>query len=77
MLYFSVFGDMGNTWASVADVSLTDLYPGAGLGIRLDIPMLGLLGFDLGYGFKKPGNSDRFNNVPNGWKPHFQMGRGF
>jgi outer membrane protein insertion porin family len=77
MLYFSVFGDMGNTWSSVSDVSLTDLYPGAGLGIRLDIPMLGLLGFDLGYGFKKPGNNDRFRNLANGWKPHFQMGRGF
>jgi outer membrane protein insertion porin family len=76
-LYFSMFGDMGNTWPHVADVNLSDLYPGAGLGIRLDIPMLGLLGFDLGYGFKKPGSNDRFGNTPNGWKPHFQLGRGF
>jgi len=76
-LYFSVFGDMGNTWQRVSDVNMNDLYPGAGVGIRLDIPMLGLLGFDLGYGFKKIGNTDPFNNVANGWKPHFQLGKGF
>jgi outer membrane protein insertion porin family len=77
MLYFSMFGDMGNTWAHVSDVNLNDLYPGAGIGMRLDIPMLGLLGFDLGYGFKKPGSTDRFGNQNNGWQPHFQLGRGF
>jgi outer membrane protein insertion porin family len=77
MLYFSVFGDMGNTWSHVSDVTMTDLYPGAGLGVRLDIPMLGLLGFDLGYGFKRPGSTDRFKDNANGWKPHFQLGRGF
>jgi outer membrane protein insertion porin family len=78
MLYFSVFGDMGNTWPRVSDVNVEDLYPGAGLGIRLDIPMLGLLGFDLGYGFRKQNNNDdHFGNETNGWKFHFQMGRGF
>jgi outer membrane protein insertion porin family len=77
-LYFSVFGDMGNTWPRVADVNLNDLYPGAGVGIRLDIPMLGLLGFDLGYGFRKQNNyNNHFGSEGNGWKPHFQMGRGF
>lgn len=76
-LYFSVFGDMGNTWSNVSSVNLSDMYPGAGLGVRLDIPMLGLLGFDLGYGFKKPGNYDHFGNSANGWQPHFQLGRGF
>ena len=76
-LYFLVFGDMGNTWGHVADVSLTDLYPGAGFGVRLNIPMLGLLGFDLGYGFKTPSQFSYFNNRDNGWKPHFMMGRGF
>jgi outer membrane protein insertion porin family len=78
MLYFSVFGDMGNTWPRVSDVNLSDLYPGSGLGLRLDIPMLGLLGFDLGYGFRKQGNNDNhFGNETNGWKFHFMMGRGF
>jgi outer membrane protein insertion porin family len=77
-LYFSLFGDMGNTWPRVADVNLNDLYPGAGAGVRLDIPMLGLLGFDIGYGFRKQNNyNNHFGSDPNGWKFHFQMGRGY
>ncbi len=76
-LYFLAFGDMGNTWAHVNDVSLSDLYPGAGFGVRLNIPMLGLLGFDLGYGFKKPTQFSHFGQESNNWIPHFMMGRGF
>jgi outer membrane protein insertion porin family len=80
MLYFSVFGDIGNTWPRISDVNLMDLYPGTGLGLRLDIPMLGLLGLDLGWGFRKQdNNNNHFGNEPNGNSPkfHFQMGRGF
>lgn len=62
------FGDAGNTWNSINQFSLSDLKRGAGVGVRLEIPMLGLIGFDLGYGFdrERPG-----------WEPHFQFGRTF
>lgn len=62
------FGDAGNAWNSVYQFSLSDLKRGAGIGVRLEIPMLGLIGFDLGYGFdrERPG-----------WEPHFQLGRTF
>jgi hypothetical protein len=39
--------------------------------------MLGLMGFDFGYGFKKPGATDPFSSDANKWKFHFQMGKGF
>jgi hypothetical protein len=32
--------------------------------------MLGWLGFDLGYGFDRPGTASKF-------EPHFQIGTGF
>lgn len=76
-LYLSMFGDVGNTWAGVENVNLTDLYPGVGFGVRLMIPMLGLLGFDFGYGLRKPVQTEHFGDEANGWKFHFQMGKGY
>jgi outer membrane protein insertion porin family len=77
MLYLSAFGDMGNSWANISQVSLTDLYPGAGVGVRIDVPMLGLLGFDLGYGFKSLSDFGHFGGKANGWKFGFQLGKGY
>ena len=67
-LSFLAFADAGNAWNSIDQFSFSDLRRGAGVGVRLEIPMLGLLGFDFGYGFdrEKPG-----------WEPHFQVGRTF
>lgn len=68
MLQLAVFADAGNTWDSWSSSDFTDLNRGAGLGIRLEVPMLGILGFDYAYGFDGP---DR------GWEPHFQFGTTF
>ena len=76
-LYFSVFGDAGNTWSGLENVNPADLYPGVGLGVRLLVPMLGLMGFDEGYGFKSTSVSDPFSSKANGFRFHFQMGKGF
>ena len=76
-LYLSAFSDMGNTWARLADVDLTDLYPGVGVGLRLDVPMLGLIGFDFGYGLREPNNTNPIGYKPHGWEFHFQIGKGF
>ena len=65
---FLAFFDAGNTWNSPEQFSLSDLKRGAGVGIRLEIPMLGLIGFDFGYGFDK---------ARPGWEPHFQLGTTF
>jgi outer membrane protein insertion porin family len=63
------FFDAGNAWESLRDVNLADLKRGAGAGIRMEIPMLGWLGFDLGYGFDRAGGGK--------FEPHFQLGAGF
>ena len=44
-----------------------------GLGARLLINPIGLLGFDEGYGFDPVGTS----NSPSGWNFAFQFGKGF
>ncbi|MBN2537552.1 outer membrane protein assembly factor BamA, partial [candidate division WOR-3 bacterium] len=68
-LSFLAFADAGNTWETIDQFSLSDLKRGAGAGVRLEIPMLGLLGFDFGYGFDREGGGR--------WEPHFQVGRTF
>ena len=42
---------MGNVWSDYDIIKLTDLKRSAGIGIRLFMPMLGTLGYDIGYGF--------------------------
>lgn len=67
-LQLSAFFDAGNTWKNWADMDITSLNRGAGLGIRVEIPMLGVMGLDYAYGFDGP---------EPGWEPHFQMGASF
>ena len=63
-LAFLLFYDMGNSFPSYKDINLYDLSRGAGAGVRIEIPMMGVIGFDLGYGFdrERPG-----------FEPHFQI----
>ena len=67
-LQLAVFTDAGNTWESWSDIDLSSLNRGVGLGIRVEIPMLGVMGLDYAYGFEGPAS---------GWEPHFQMGASF
>lgn len=61
---FVLFFDAGNTFTSYRDINIHNLYRGAGGGVRVEVPMIGVMGFDLGYGF------DRDNP---GFEPHFQI----
>jgi len=60
------FFDAGNTWNSTRDFSLNDLKKGVGAGVRLEIPLLGNVGFDYAYGI------DRGK-----WEPHLIIGPAF
>jgi outer membrane protein insertion porin family len=75
-LYLGLFADVGNTWSSVSEMNLGDLYKGVGAGIRINVPMLGILGFDFAWGLDdlKKNWTDR---KPNGFKFHFLMNKGF
>lgn len=63
-LSFLMFYDAGNAFESYKDVNLHNLYRGIGVGVRIEIPMMGILGFDMGYGLDR--------EQP-GFEPHFQI----
>jgi outer membrane protein insertion porin family len=48
-----IFFDAGNTWDMPNEVNPHDLLMGAGGGLRMEIPLLGNVGFDYGYGFDR------------------------
>jgi outer membrane protein insertion porin family len=64
-----LFFDAGNTWNSTRDLDLGDLRKGAGVGVRMEIPALGRVGFDVGYGFDREEGGR--------WETHFQLGNTF
>jgi len=73
--YLLMFYDVGNTYENMTSAfsdKFMPLYHGSGIGVRLEIPMVGVMGIDLGYGFQR---------TPNGyglkWEPHFQVGTSF
>jgi outer membrane protein insertion porin family len=46
-----VFVEAGNDWATFEKYTPFDVYRSAGVGVRVFLPMFGLLGLDWGYGF--------------------------
>ena len=65
-VYALLFADAGNTWDSKADTDPSDLYWGAGAGVRIEVPILGNLGVDMGYGFD--------DELGGEWVVHYQFG---
>ncbi len=68
------FVDAGNTWLTPAETNLSDLRRSAGVGVRLYMPFIGLIGLDYGYGFDY---SAADGTRKGEWVPHFQFGRTF
>jgi len=58
------FLEAGNTWANLSDFNPYQVYRSAGAGVRIFLPMFGLLGFDYGW---------RLDDVPN--LPNMQRGQ--
>ena len=54
-IYVLGFAQGGNAWRSFRDFNPFDFKRSAGLGLRVFLPMFGVLGFDYGVGFDKPG----------------------
>ena len=52
-LHGVVFFDAGNTWDQWREIRPFDLKMGVGLGFRMEIPLLGVIGFDYGYGLNR------------------------
>jgi outer membrane protein insertion porin family len=65
-IYPILFIESGNAWDSITDCNIGGLKTGIGVGVRMEIPMMGLLGFDFAYGVDEKQ-----------WTPHFQVGKEF
>lgn len=69
------FLEAGNNYARFEDYEPFDLKRSAGFGVRIFMPMFGLLGVDFGYGFDNiPGTP---SIIPSGWQTHFIIGQQF
>ena len=53
-IFVLAFLDGGNSWIGGNNYNPFDLKRSAGMGLRVFLPMFGLLGFDYGFGFDKP-----------------------
>jgi outer membrane protein insertion porin family len=73
-IYLLGFAEGGNVFASMRHADFFDLKRSAGLGARLQINPIGLIGFDYGYGFDDVYPLD---GKPDGWHFHFVFGKGF
>ena len=52
-IYGLAFIEGGNAWTAVKDFSPFDLKRSAGVGLRIFLPMVGMMGIDWAYGFDK------------------------
>lgn len=72
-IYALGFLEAGNSWYDITDFEPFNLYRSAGVGLRVFLPMFGLLGIDWGYGFDEvPGRSGAA-----GSQFHFVLGQEF
>jgi outer membrane protein insertion porin family len=61
------FAEAGNTWGSFKQFNPFQVKRSAGVGIRIFLPMFGLIGFDYGWGFDNiPAGGDASNGNGNG-----------
>ena len=52
-IYGLTFAEAGNAWDSASKFNPLDMKKSAGVGVRIYLPMVGLLGIDWAYGFDK------------------------
>ena len=72
-VYALAFGEAGNSWGSFEDYNPFEVKKSAGVGVRLFLPMFGLMGLDYGWGLDEIlGNPDA-----NGGQFHFSIGQNF
>lgn len=72
-IFLTAFAEAGNLWSSFKTADIFDLKRSLGFGARLMLPAVGIIGFDLGYGFDRKA----VDGQDPSWLFHFQFGRGF
>jgi outer membrane protein insertion porin family len=79
MFYANTFFDAGNLWSSPRQIFTSRLYRGAGVGVSVLTPVVGMLGIDLGYGFDRQ-SINPLTGQPRrdpSWQIHFRLGQMF
>lgn len=74
LVYALLFGEAGNAFNNLESFKPFSLYRSAGIGLRVFLPYLGMLGIDWGYGFDKTSQS---NGKAAGGKFSFSLGQTF
>jgi outer membrane protein insertion porin family len=74
-IYGLGFLEGGNAWAEAKKFNPFDIKRSAGLGVRIFLPMVGLMGIDWAYGFDKPHYSS--SDTRGGSQFHFILGQEF
>lgn len=72
-IYALGFIEGGNAWTKVKDFNPFDMKRSAGVGVRIFLPMVGLLGIDWAYGFDEIFGSKQYG----GSQFHFILGQEF
>ena len=74
-IYALAFVEAGNAWNSVRAFNPFELKRSAGVGVRIFLPMIGLMGLDWAYGFDVP--SPVRGALRSGSQIHFILGQEF
>ena len=74
-IYGLGFIEAGNAWAQTKDFNPFDMKRSAGIGVRIFLPMVGLMGLDWAYGFDKVYNNGSYSK--GGSQFHFILGQEF
>jgi len=72
-LYLLTFAEAGNVYLDLLHADPFNLDRSAGIGARIMINPIGLIGFDMGWGFDRK----LVNGKDPAWLFHFQFGKGF
>ena len=72
-IFGMVFAEGGNAWSDIKNFNPLDMKRSVGVGVRIFLPMVGLLGIDWAYGFDKVFGSKTYA----GSHFHFVLGQEF
>ena len=70
-IYGLAFAEAGNAWSDTKDLNPFEMKRSAGAGVRIFLPMVGLMGIDWAYGF------DKVYGTKGGSQFHFILGQEF
>ena len=72
-IYATAFAEAGNAWEKMNQFNPFEVKRSVGFGIRIFMPMFGLLGVDFGHGI----DSIEGDIQKSGWQTHFSIGQQF